>query len=110
MKAKNFDKNFDEGKDVTSALDLSKARRPMREQKRVMERYKNLGGDSGVCGYEIGSDFIRVQFNNGSIYRYTCWSAGSLNIKEMKRLAQYGEGLSAYIRTTVRKAYECKER
>ena len=28
MKTKNFDKNFDEGKDVTGALDLSKARRP----------------------------------------------------------------------------------
>ncbi len=35
MKAKHFDKNFDEGKDITGALDLSKARRPMREQKRV---------------------------------------------------------------------------
>jgi len=35
MKAKKFDAEFDSGKDVTSALDLSKARRPLREQKRV---------------------------------------------------------------------------
>jgi hypothetical protein len=35
MKAKKFDSEFDSGKDVTSALDLSKARRPLQEQKRV---------------------------------------------------------------------------
>ncbi|MEN8206832.1 MAG: CopG family transcriptional regulator [Pseudomonadota bacterium] len=35
MKAKKFDSDFDSGKDVTSMLDLSKARRPLQEQKRV---------------------------------------------------------------------------
>ena len=35
MKAKKFDSDFDSDKDVTAALDLSKARRPLREQKRV---------------------------------------------------------------------------
>lgn len=35
MKAKKFDSDFDSGKDVSSALDLSKARRPLQEQKRV---------------------------------------------------------------------------
>jgi len=35
MKAKQFDADFDGGKDVTAALDLSKARRPLQEQKRV---------------------------------------------------------------------------
>ncbi|MGB5255121.1 MAG: CopG family transcriptional regulator [Sedimenticolaceae bacterium] len=35
MKAKKFDSDFDNDKDVTGALDLSKARRPLREQKRV---------------------------------------------------------------------------
>ena len=35
MKAKKFDADFDSGKDVTAALDLSKARRPLQEQKRV---------------------------------------------------------------------------
>ena len=33
-----------------------------------MERYQNLGGNSGVVAYEIGQDFIRVQFSDGSIY------------------------------------------
>jgi len=35
MKAKNLDKLFDEGKNITQQLDLSKARRPEQEQKRV---------------------------------------------------------------------------
>ena len=35
MKAKDFDKKFDDGKSVVKHLDLSKARRPEQEQKRV---------------------------------------------------------------------------
>ena len=35
MKAKDFDKEFDEGKDISKYLDASKARRPEQEQKRV---------------------------------------------------------------------------
>jgi len=35
MKAKDFDKAFDSGADVTQFLDFSKARRPEQEQKRV---------------------------------------------------------------------------
>jgi hypothetical protein len=35
MKAKEFDKKFDEGEDVSRCLDISKARRPVQEQKRV---------------------------------------------------------------------------
>jgi hypothetical protein len=35
MKADEFDKKFDEGDDVSQYLDLSKARRPVQEQKRV---------------------------------------------------------------------------
>ena len=35
MKAKSFDKKFDSGKDVIDDLDLSSARRPNQEQKRI---------------------------------------------------------------------------
>ncbi len=35
MKAKELDKKFDEGKSILEYLDLSKARRPNLEQKRV---------------------------------------------------------------------------
>ena len=35
MKAKTFDKKFNEGQDITNTLDLSKGRRLNQEQKRV---------------------------------------------------------------------------
>ena len=35
MKAKTFEKQFDDGVDITAALDLSKARRVQQAQKRV---------------------------------------------------------------------------
>lgn len=35
MKAREFDKKFDEGKDISKYLDISKAKRPKQEQKRV---------------------------------------------------------------------------
>ena len=35
MKAEEFDKKFDEGEDVSQYLDISRARRPVQEQRRV---------------------------------------------------------------------------
>ena len=35
MKAKDFDSKFESGEDITKYLDLSKAKRPEQEQKRV---------------------------------------------------------------------------
>jgi hypothetical protein len=35
MKAKQFDRKFDRGEDITAHLDLAKARRPGEEQRRV---------------------------------------------------------------------------
>jgi hypothetical protein len=35
MRAKTFDKKFDQGGDITAALDLSRARRPLQAQRRV---------------------------------------------------------------------------
>jgi hypothetical protein len=35
MKAKTFDRKFDEGKDITGSLVVSKAERPLQTQKRV---------------------------------------------------------------------------
>jgi len=35
MKAREFDKKFDEDKDISEHLDVSKVRRPGQEQKRV---------------------------------------------------------------------------
>lgn len=35
MKAKEIDKKFDEGEDISKYLDITKAKRPAQEQKRV---------------------------------------------------------------------------
>jgi hypothetical protein len=73
-----------------------------------MQNYKDLGGDSGVTGFEIAQDSINVQFRDGSVYRYTNASAGSGAIQTMKELATGGEGLNAYINTSVKKAYDAR--
>jgi len=70
-----------------------------------MKRYLNRGGDSGVRQYEIGDDYIKVGFSDGSLYEYTYASAGSDNVEYMKRLATEGEGLNAFINTTVKYNY-----
>lgn len=75
-----------------------------------MERYKNLGGNSGISAYEIGDDSITVQFSDGGVYLYTNSSAGVANIETMKRLARAGEGLNSYIQRHVRKDYKEKLR
>ena len=75
-----------------------------------MQRYGNLGGDSGVAAFEIGDDSIKVQFSTGAVYLYTYQSAGSHNIEEMKRLALAGKGLNSFINRQVRKAYAARLR
>jgi hypothetical protein len=70
-----------------------------------MTHYKNLGGDSGVAAYEIGADFIKVQFHDGSVYLYTYRSAGSGSIEQMKDLASAGMGLNSFINTHVKYKY-----
>jgi hypothetical protein len=62
-----------------------------------MERYKNLSGDSGVESFEIGPDFIEVQFHDRPSYMYTDQSAGRDNVEQMKHLARAGRGLSTFI-------------
>lgn len=64
-----------------------------------MEPYRDINGDSGIAAYEIGSDYIKVQFKDGAVYLYTAASVGSAHIAEMQRLARSGDGLNAYINT-----------
>jgi hypothetical protein len=62
-----------------------------------MEPYLNLNGNSGVVAYEIGTDFIRVQFHDKPPYLYTYESIGRENVEEMKRRAIVGRGLATFI-------------
>jgi hypothetical protein len=44
-----------------------------------MERYRNIGGDSGVSAYEIGTDYIRVKFSGtGRTYTYSYRKEGHI--------------------------------
>lgn len=73
-----------------------------------MVTYQNLGGDSGVVAYQIGSDSIEVRFSDGSCYLYTYLSAGNQAIEKMKALAIAGQGLNSYISTIVKMGYASK--
>jgi len=63
-----------------------------------------------VVAYEVGVDFIRVQFESGSVYLYTNESAGPATIAWMKMLATTGDGLSAFISRQARSKYAARER
>ncbi len=71
-----------------------------------MQRYLNLGGNSNVIAYLIGNDFIDVQFAVGHPYKYSYRSAGVDKVEQMKRLAQQGYGLNAYIKRYANYDYE----
>ena len=75
-----------------------------------MKRYRNLGGDSGIVAYEDGEDFIRVQFSDGSIYRYNYTKPGPNDVERMKQLAEKGQGLNSFISRFIKKRYAAKER
>jgi hypothetical protein len=68
---------------------------------RLMQPYRNLSGQSNVKAYQLGGDFIIVEFMSGreTIYEYTYVSAGMQAIETMKNLAIRGSGLNSYIST-----------
>jgi hypothetical protein len=73
-----------------------------------MERYRNLGGGSGVVAFEIAPRAITVQFADGGKYVYDHASPGKGHVAEMKRLAKAGRGLATYINRHVRENYARK--
>ncbi len=75
-----------------------------------MEPYRNVEGNSDVTAYQVGPDYITLQFSDGSTYRYTYISAGQENVERMKSLAQAGQGLDTFINAAIRKLYARKEK
>jgi len=61
-----------------------------------MEKYINETGESTITHYEIGDDFIRVQYKNDLI-EYNTSLYALQHIDKMKSLALSGKGLSRYI-------------
>ncbi len=75
-----------------------------------MEPYRNITGNSGVKTFEIGPDYITIEFSDGAVYRYTYASAGPENVERIKGLATAGQGLDEFLSTTLSKMYERKEK
>ena len=74
-----------------------------------MEPYRNLSGESGAVAYELGPDYIRVQFAGGRVYTYDYRSTGRGEVEQMKRLAQAGRGLCSFISQVVGKHFAYKD-
>jgi hypothetical protein len=74
------------------------------ENQTGMKKYKGAK-ESGVSEYEIGPDWIRVQFKDGTVYTYSYESAGRIHVETMKDLAVSGKFLSTYISKYVRDNY-----
>jgi hypothetical protein len=73
-----------------------------------MQPYRNLSRASGVEAYQLGPDWILVRFRNGTVYRYTCSSAGAPQIARMHALAETGRGLATFISQYIGDGYEQK--
>ncbi len=72
-----------------------------------MEPYSsNSGKESGATGFEVGDDYIIIQFEK-PCYKYTYSSCGRTHVEAMKRLAQGSRGLSTYV-TQNRPPFESK--
>lgn len=70
-----------------------------------MLRYRNLDGHSGVVAYASGEGWIRIRFVGGQTYEYTDAATGPEHVRNMRMLAQAGEGLATYVSRFVREAY-----
>ena len=63
-----------------------------------MTPYANLdGGKSSVVSYELGEDFILIQFEQNKHYLYNYSRPGKEHVEAMKKLAVAGSGLNAYV-------------
>lgn len=74
-----------------------------------MERYLNKAGDSGVTGFVMGDDFIKIWFTGGVAYLYNYVIPGKKHVEKMKKLARAGRGLSTYIAKNVGDRYAGKQ-
>jgi hypothetical protein len=73
----------------------------------MVQPYANLGGNSNVRAFEIGSTWIDVHFHNSDrVYRYSHGSCGPHHCEQLKARALAGQGLNSYIMHQVKYDYE----
>ena len=70
-----------------------------------MHTYINRRGNSGVVAYDMGPDYIDIEFHGGVLYRYTHQVPGKQHVETMKALAVEGQHLATYINQHVRERY-----
>lgn len=75
-----------------------------------MERYGNMGGDSGVVGFEIGQGSIIVLFKDGWKYLYDGTRPGAAVVAQLQQLARSGHGLNSYLTRVVKGRWAKKYR
>jgi len=73
-----------------------------------MQRYANKSGRSGIESYEIGRDFIIIEYKDGDRYLYNYEEPAKSDVQIMKELALEGIGLATYISRHVGKRYAAK--
>lgn len=70
-------------------------------------QYKDLHRNSSVAFYELGPNFIRVQFKfSPRVYQYSHLRAGRSHVTYMTILAKRGWGLNRYIKKFADKLYD----
>jgi len=63
----------------------------------TMKPYKDTDNDSNIKAYNYGEDWIVIRFKDESEYKYTGENISFYTLKQMKILADKGDGLNAFI-------------
>ncbi len=71
-----------------------------------MKPYANKSKCSDIKSYYYSRTFIVIQLSTGLPYKYTYDTAGQRHVDNMKKLADEGDGLFAYIRENCMFMYE----
>lgn len=74
----------------------------------MWQPYLDRNKNSGVTAFELGPDWIWVEFKGGNRYLYTVASAGASNVAAMHELAIDGKGLAGFISRLVGDNYADK--
>ena len=75
-----------------------------------MQRYKNMHRNSGVVAFQLGHDYIDIEFRDGKRYRYTEAVPGQREVEAMKQLARSGQDLATFINQHVRDRFALRLR
>ena len=75
---------------------------------KCMQRYPDKSGRSGIEAFEVGKNYIIVEYKDGDRYLYSYEEPGKTDVEAMKELAREGIGLATYISQYVGKRYAAK--